>query len=294
MFPERSHGCIVRLHDHAVLVPQRYREQLILGISENFLGGLAALRSPRDALMVFLTSVVIWLLETGKYWFVMHAFPFQVSFFTLMLMNGIVNLATTIPSAPGYVGTFDAPGIAVLAGLRRAAVRPCGRLHPGAARRPVVPDHRPGRLLSAREGIQLERRAGIRREQRHEWRKNRNHRRRHRRHGGCLRPGEAPGTQVTDLRSGRAGRRAGARLQGAGLGLVGGEVLPPLVRLRPPYAGADRRAGLERPGALPAPLHGHVLQGQVLSHSIRSPRPSCSPAWAGGSTRPASAWWGCT
>jgi hypothetical protein len=31
-----------------------------------------------------------------------------------MLMNGVVNLATTLPSAPGYVGTFDAPGIAVL------------------------------------------------------------------------------------------------------------------------------------------------------------------------------------
>jgi uncharacterized membrane protein YbhN (UPF0104 family) len=29
-------------------------------------------------------------------------------------MNGIVNLATTIPSAPGYLGTFDAPGVAVL------------------------------------------------------------------------------------------------------------------------------------------------------------------------------------
>jgi len=29
-------------------------------------------------------------------------------------MNGVVNLATTIPSAPGYVGTFDAPGIEVL------------------------------------------------------------------------------------------------------------------------------------------------------------------------------------
>jgi uncharacterized protein (TIRG00374 family) len=65
-------------------------------------------------LMVFLTSLIIWLLETGKYWFVMHAFDFQVSFFVLMLMNGIVNLATTIPSAPGYIGTFDAPGIAVL------------------------------------------------------------------------------------------------------------------------------------------------------------------------------------
>jgi hypothetical protein len=31
-----------------------------------------------------------------------------------MLMNGIVNLATTLPSAPGYIGTFDRPGIAVL------------------------------------------------------------------------------------------------------------------------------------------------------------------------------------
>ena len=45
---------------------------------------------------------------------VMHAFDFNVSFFALMLMNGVVNLATTLPSAPGYIGTFDGPGIAVL------------------------------------------------------------------------------------------------------------------------------------------------------------------------------------
>lgn len=95
------------------LVPDRFRERA-LDLIGKFLGGLAALRSPREALMVFFTSVVIWLLETGKYWFVMLAFPFKVNFFTLMLMNGIVNLATTLPSAPGYVGTFDAPGIAVL------------------------------------------------------------------------------------------------------------------------------------------------------------------------------------
>ncbi len=95
------------------IIPQRMREKII-DIMNKFLGGLAALRSPFNVLMVFFTSVIIWLLETGKYWFVMHAFNFQVSFFALMLMNGIVNLATTIPSAPGYIGTFDAPGIAVL------------------------------------------------------------------------------------------------------------------------------------------------------------------------------------
>jgi glycosyltransferase 2 family protein len=97
----------------AHFTPQRLHERII-SLMNKFLDGLASLRSPFNVLMVFFTSVIIWLLETGKYWFVMHAFNFSVSFFALMLMNGIVNLATTIPSAPGYIGTFDAPGIAVL------------------------------------------------------------------------------------------------------------------------------------------------------------------------------------
>ncbi len=79
-----------------------------------FLTGLHSLRRGEDVLLIFFTSVLIWLTETGKYWLVMHAFPFHVSFLTLMLMNGIVNLATTLPAAPGYVGTFDTPGIGVL------------------------------------------------------------------------------------------------------------------------------------------------------------------------------------
>ena len=95
------------------LLPKRLHKKVI-SLMNKFLDGLASLRSPFNVLMVFFTSVIIWLLETGKYWFVMHAFDFSVSFFALMLMNGIVNLATTIPSAPGYIGTFDAPGIAVL------------------------------------------------------------------------------------------------------------------------------------------------------------------------------------
>jgi uncharacterized protein (TIRG00374 family) len=79
-----------------------------------FMDGLASLGSGRAVLMIFATSVVIWLLETVKYWFVMHAFGFSVSFIVLMLMNGLVNLATTLPSAPGYIGTFDTPGIETL------------------------------------------------------------------------------------------------------------------------------------------------------------------------------------
>jgi uncharacterized protein (TIRG00374 family) len=103
------------------LLPARLRENTG-GIMHKFLDGLESLRSPLNVLMVFVTSIIIWLLETVKYWFVMHAFGFSVSFFILMLMNGVVNLATTIPAAPGYLGTFDAPGIAILqaAGIDQA------------------------------------------------------------------------------------------------------------------------------------------------------------------------------
>jgi glycosyltransferase 2 family protein len=94
-------------------VPQRWRGG-ISGLVERFVVGLQALRSPREMFGIFWTTVLIWLGETLKYWFVMHAFPFEVNFGVLMLMTAVVNLFTTIPSTPGYIGTFDAPGIAVL------------------------------------------------------------------------------------------------------------------------------------------------------------------------------------
>jgi uncharacterized protein (TIRG00374 family) len=95
------------------VVPERFRTP-VRGFADRFMEGLYFLRSGRDVAMIFVTSLVVWLAETGKYWFVMHAFPFEVSFFVLMLMNGVVNLFTTIPSAPGYLGTFDEPGIEIL------------------------------------------------------------------------------------------------------------------------------------------------------------------------------------
>ena len=97
----------------AHFLPQSIRQRTD-HLYERFMAGLQSLSRGSDVLMIFATSVVIWLMETVKYWFVMHAFHFQVSFLVLMLMNGLVNLATTLPSAPGYIGTFDTPGIATL------------------------------------------------------------------------------------------------------------------------------------------------------------------------------------
>lgn len=95
------------------LVPTRFREP-VHGLFDHAISGLQSLRRPRDTALIFLSSALIWLVETTKYWFVLHAFPFEVDFSVLMLMTAVVNLFTTIPSAPGYVGTFHAPGIAML------------------------------------------------------------------------------------------------------------------------------------------------------------------------------------
>lgn len=105
----------IRLYTWVInrFVPRALRPK-VSDFAGRFMTGLHSLRSAKDVLMLFVTSVVIWLAETVKYWFVMHAFTFNVQFWVLMLMNGIVNLATTIPSSPGYVGTFDAPGIEIL------------------------------------------------------------------------------------------------------------------------------------------------------------------------------------
>lgn len=94
-------------------LPLRFRRP-VFALAERFLAGLAALRSPKPVFILLFSSVLIWLFEAAKFWFVMQAFPFVVSYAVLALTLGIVNLASILPSAPGFVGTFDYPIIAVL------------------------------------------------------------------------------------------------------------------------------------------------------------------------------------
>jgi len=92
------------------IVPKRFQPPLT-GIVGRFAQGASSLRSPRDLILIVLSTVVVWLIETGKYWCVAHAFNMTLPFDGLMLINGVSNLFTVIPGAPGAVGTFDAGGI---------------------------------------------------------------------------------------------------------------------------------------------------------------------------------------
>jgi len=104
-FTQRMAGAIVNR-----VVPERFRAPL-LGFVEKFVGGAHSLRSPIDLARIVGISAVVWLLETGKYWCVAQVFTLTVPFDGLMLVNGLSNLFTVIPGAPGAVGTFDAGGI---------------------------------------------------------------------------------------------------------------------------------------------------------------------------------------
>jgi len=111
MFPEPAKRII-----HSVInrvIPARWREATI-SIADRFLDGLMSLRSSKDAIMIFLTSILIWLLETGLYWSVNQALVLDLNFGQLMLLNGAVNLVLLVPAAPGGLGTFDAAGRAML------------------------------------------------------------------------------------------------------------------------------------------------------------------------------------
>lgn len=109
--PQRMSRLYSWLVDH--LLPARLRPH-VHGLFDRFIVGLQSLRSPRELATIMGASVLIWLIETVTYWFVMRAFAFEVDFPVLMLMTAVINLFTTIPSTPGYVGTFHYPGIAIL------------------------------------------------------------------------------------------------------------------------------------------------------------------------------------
>jgi uncharacterized protein (TIRG00374 family) len=94
-------------------VPERFRQPLF-GLVGGVIDGLECLRSERDVLVVFGVTLWVWILETVKYWLVSFAFDLQLPYVGIILMGGVVNLLTALPSLPGYIGTFEAGGIKVL------------------------------------------------------------------------------------------------------------------------------------------------------------------------------------
>lgn len=80
-------------------------------MAESFLTGLGIFRQRRDLLLVAGLSVAAWLFEASMYWVLAIGFGGAVretmGWAETLLTTGVANMATLIPSSPGYIGQFE-------------------------------------------------------------------------------------------------------------------------------------------------------------------------------------------
>ncbi|MFL5759442.1 MAG: lysylphosphatidylglycerol synthase transmembrane domain-containing protein [Thermomicrobiales bacterium] len=89
-------------------------------MAESFLSGLGVLTRKGDLALVASASAIAWLLEASMYWTIARGFgdPLaeKMGVAASLLTTGVANLATLIPSSPGYVGPFEAGVVLVVNG----------------------------------------------------------------------------------------------------------------------------------------------------------------------------------
>ncbi len=95
--------------------PARLRD-LALRVIASFENGLHILRSARETGLVLVLSVAAWSLEASVFYMLMFSFPMEARYVAAVLGAAVANLASMIPSSPGYVGTFDVGLLNVLSG----------------------------------------------------------------------------------------------------------------------------------------------------------------------------------
>jgi len=95
------------------LAPAPFRERL-QQISTQLVLSFATIKSVTSLTWVLAFSITVWTFETAMYRTMMIAFGIDVTFHRLLLMSAAANLATSLPSAPGNIGTFDGAVILTL------------------------------------------------------------------------------------------------------------------------------------------------------------------------------------
>ena len=93
-------------------------DRLALRLIETIEGvrqGLGVLQSPARLVAVVAWSVVLWVEIAFSFYLAFLAFDLPVGFSGALLLQGVLALGVAVPSAPGFVGPFEAVITAVLA-----------------------------------------------------------------------------------------------------------------------------------------------------------------------------------
>jgi uncharacterized protein (TIRG00374 family) len=91
-------------------LPRRFSCRLTT-MTNSFIQGLHSLRHPQILIQMSLVSLLVWLAEASSYAFIARAFDLGLSsrdyIGAVLFLLVFVNLGIMIPSAPGYIGTFQ-------------------------------------------------------------------------------------------------------------------------------------------------------------------------------------------
>jgi glycosyltransferase 2 family protein len=91
-------------------------------LAQHFAFGLMPLRNWRALPGLASLSIAGWLCQFAVFYLLMLAFPLPASLPLAVLGGGVANFATLLPSAPGYVGTFDAALIKLVIDVQGASL----------------------------------------------------------------------------------------------------------------------------------------------------------------------------
>jgi len=83
-------------------------------IIRSFSDGLKVINNAKDLLQLMLLSIALWLVNILWVWFALEIFDFDLPISASLLVLIFIIFAVSIPSAPGYVGTFHGFVIAAL------------------------------------------------------------------------------------------------------------------------------------------------------------------------------------
>lgn len=89
----------------------------LTALVENAVAGLHILRSFNDLILVASCSLLAWGFESSMYLVIARGFGLPVGPPGALMTTAVANLATLIPSTPGYIGVFESGVVSVVHGL---------------------------------------------------------------------------------------------------------------------------------------------------------------------------------
>ncbi len=101
-------GAFVRVTSRvaSTVLPQAVSRPLIDAL-EAFTGSLALVRSPRLLGVGFLWTLALWAYNGLSFWLGMKAFGINTGMISAFFTQAVVGFGVAIPSAPGFIGTFE-------------------------------------------------------------------------------------------------------------------------------------------------------------------------------------------